>query len=125
MLQPRRELDLAAKPIDVESRAELGRQNFDDDLATERDLANDEDARHSATQIIRHLIAFAERALQSLGEISGRSTVQSSSPAEMPIKYRPELASGQIVVPALRSRIPLPSSLFPNSEVTHSKSKEA
>jgi hypothetical protein len=138
MLQPRGELNLAAKPIDVESGAELGRQNFDDDLAAERDFANDEDTRHPATQIVRHLIAFAERALQSLGEISDGSTVQSSSPDELPIKYRSELVCGSLIalpasrfpLPASRrpppaSRLPPTSSQFVNSEVTHSKSKEA
>jgi len=79
MLQSRRELNLAAKAVAIEPGAELGRQYLDDDLAVQRGFANDEDARHPATKIIRNLVSFAERALQSLGEVSSRVSAQEFS----------------------------------------------
>ncbi len=60
-------------------RAELRRQNFYDDIATERDFADDEDARHSTAQVLGDLIAVAERALKALGQISHRFLIQVSS----------------------------------------------
>ena len=70
LLQSRRQLNLAAKAIDVESGAELRWQYLDDDVATEVDFAGDEDARHPTPEVVSDLVAIAERALQPLGQIS-------------------------------------------------------
>src|SRR4029079_15262942 len=48
MLEPGGELDLAAESLDVDSRAEVRRQNLDDDVAPERVLPGDEHPRHSS-----------------------------------------------------------------------------
>jgi hypothetical protein len=70
VLQSRRQLNLAAKAVDIESCTQLRRQDFYDDIATERDFADDEDARHSAAHVFDDLIAVAERALKALGQVS-------------------------------------------------------
>ena len=79
LLESRRQLDLAAKAFDVDAGTELGRQDFDDDVATERHFADDEDARHSTAQVVSDLVAVAERALKALGQISNRFLIQVSS----------------------------------------------
>jgi len=76
MLQSRGQLDLAAEATDVESGTQLRRQNFDDDIAAERDFADDEDARHPATEIVDDFVAIAKGALQARGEISYGTIVQ-------------------------------------------------
>jgi hypothetical protein len=72
VLQSRRQLNLSTKAVDVEPRTQLRRQDFDDDIATERDFADDEHARHSTAQVFDDLVAVAERALKALGQISHR-----------------------------------------------------
>src|SRR2546423_7563300 len=79
VLQPGRQLNLAAKAFHVEAGAELGRQNLDDDIATERDLADNEDARHAAAEVVSYLIPIAECPLKALGHIVHRVLVQASS----------------------------------------------
>ncbi len=82
LLQSRRQLNLTAKALDVDACAELRRQDLYDDIATERDFADDEDARHSTAQILGDLVAVAERALKALGQISHRFLIQASSALE-------------------------------------------
>ena len=79
VLQPRCELNLATKPVDIEARTQLRGQNFYDDVATERDFADDEDPRHSTAQVCDDLVAVAERALKALGQISYRFLIQANS----------------------------------------------
>ena len=62
MLQLGREEDLAIEALDVHARRELGRQHLHDDLATERGVFGEEDARHAAT---------AELALDRVGGAEG------------------------------------------------------
>src|SRR5689334_600192 len=69
MLESRRHLDLATEAVDVEPGTELRRQDLDDDIAAERDFTHDEDARHSAAEILGDLIAIAERALETSSQI--------------------------------------------------------
>ena len=65
VLQLRGELDLAAEAVDVETRAELGRQHLDDDLAAERRLLGDEHAAHPpAAELALEAVGAAERRLQ-------------------------------------------------------------
>ena len=78
VLQSRRQLNLAAKPADIEPRTQLRRQDFYDDVATERDFADDEDARHSTAQVFDDLVAVAERPLKALGQISHRFLIQAT-----------------------------------------------
>ena len=79
VLQPRRQLNLAAKAADVEPRTQLRRQDLYDDISTERHFAHDEDARHSTAQIFDDLVAVAERALKALGQISYGFLIQANS----------------------------------------------
>jgi hypothetical protein len=79
MLQSRGQLDLAAEAADVEPGAELGRQNFDDDIAAERDFADNEDARHPAAEVVDDFVAIAERTLEARGEITYGAFVQGGS----------------------------------------------
>ena len=79
VLQARRQLNLAAKAADVEPRTQLRRQDFYDDIATERDLADDEDTRHSTAQVFDDLVAVAECTLKALGQISYRFLIQANS----------------------------------------------
>jgi hypothetical protein len=83
MLQSRGQLDLAAEAADVEAGAELGRKNFDNDLAAERVFADNEDACHPAAEIIDDFIAIAERALKARGEICYGTFVQWGSAREL------------------------------------------
>ncbi len=46
MLQSRRELNLPAESVDVDSGCEIGRKNFYDDLPIKLNLSCDKDARH-------------------------------------------------------------------------------
>src|SRR5687768_6611815 len=48
VLEPCGELDLAAETICVESRCEIGREDFDHYLAVELGICRDEDARHAS-----------------------------------------------------------------------------
>ena len=82
ILQSRGQLNLAAEAVDVEPSPHLRRQDFYDDIATEGDFADDEDARHSTAQILGDLIAVAERTLKALGKISHRFLIQASSARE-------------------------------------------
>jgi hypothetical protein len=79
VLQSRRDLNFASKAVDVDAGAELRRQHFYDDVATEVDFAGDENTRHPTAQIVGDLVAVAERALNALGQISHRFLVQASS----------------------------------------------
>src|SRR5256885_6738920 len=79
VLQSGRQLNLAAKALHVEAGAELGRQNLDDDIATERDFADDGDARHAAAEVVGYLVAIAKCALKALGDIVHPVLVQTSS----------------------------------------------
>ena len=49
VLERRGELDLAAEAVDVEARAELGREHLDHDLPAERGFLGQEDAAHPPT----------------------------------------------------------------------------
>ena len=65
MLQPRGELDLAAKAVGVQSSGEVGRQNLDHNLAAEVGVCRHEDTRHSPTaKLAVDLIDRAEYFLQ-------------------------------------------------------------
>ena len=79
VLQSRRQLNLATKAADIDPRTQFRRQNFYDDVATERDFPDDEDARHSTAQVFDDLVAVAERALKALGQISHRYLIQANS----------------------------------------------
>src|SRR5689334_12486164 len=113
MLQPRRQLDLPAKALDVEAGAQLGRQNFDDDVPVERDFADDEDARHAAAEVVGNFIAVAERALKTLGEIVHPFFDQTSSSLSFRAK---DTDDGLCSLPALASSplpvFPVPSPAF-------------
>ena len=70
-------LNLSAEAIDVESRPELWWQNFYDDVATELDLARDEDARHAgAAQLLNDRVPGTQCLLKALGEIIHRFLAQ-------------------------------------------------
>jgi hypothetical protein len=70
MLQPCRQLDLAAEAADIQAGTELRRQDFDDDIAAEVEFADDEDARHAAAEVVGDFIAIAEGALETRRKIS-------------------------------------------------------
>ena len=63
LLERRRRADLALEPLGADAGGELGRQDLDDDLASEPRLVGDEDARHPAA---------AELALERVGSTQRR-----------------------------------------------------
>ena len=70
MLEPRRQLNFAPEPFDVDSRRQIRRQHFYDYFATERYLLGDKDARHpTAAELALEHVAIAEGLLQFLSEI--------------------------------------------------------
>ncbi len=70
MLQLCREPDLALKPLGTELGGQLGREHFDDDLASERRLLGDEDARHpAAAQLALDPVDRAECRLQAFAKV--------------------------------------------------------
>jgi hypothetical protein len=79
MLQRRRQLDLAIEAIDAHFQREVGRQNFDDDIAAERDFADNEDARHPAAEVVDDFVAIAERTLEARGAITYGAVVPGGS----------------------------------------------
>ena len=109
LLQSRGQLNLAAKAFDIEPGTKLG-QDFYDNVATERDFADDEDACHSTAQVVGDLVAVAERALKTLGQIAHRFLIQRI------IDYRRAPAAAGCSV---SSRSPIsfsnPRSAFPGS----------
>ena len=62
MLELRGELDLPAEPIDAHAGGELGQEHLDHDLAAQRGLVRQEDARHAAA---------AQLALEAVGAAQG------------------------------------------------------
>jgi hypothetical protein len=70
MLQARGKLDLAVESLDVHARDELGRQDFDDDVAAQCFVADDEHARHAATaQLSLDGIGGTERCFELLANV--------------------------------------------------------
>jgi hypothetical protein len=54
-------LNLAPKAIDANARRKLRRQGFDDDIAAEGVVADDEDARHTAPgELADDSVAFTQ-----------------------------------------------------------------
>ena len=59
------ELDLALEPLGADAGGELGRQHLHDDLAAERGLVGDEDARHpAAAELALDGVGATERVLE-------------------------------------------------------------
>ena len=70
MLQRRGELDLAVEAVDADLRRQLGRQDFDDDLAGEPGFFGEEHAAHAAAaQLPLDAIRRPEGGLQAVGEL--------------------------------------------------------
>jgi hypothetical protein len=73
LLQRRGEPDLALEPLGADALRELGREELDDDFATEARLVGQEDARHAAAaELLLEGIGGAERRLQLRAQIHQR-----------------------------------------------------
>jgi len=67
MLKLRCQLNLAPETADAYTRGHFVRQNLHDYSAVERDIAGDENARHTRTaQLLFQMVCVAERSLQLL-----------------------------------------------------------
>jgi hypothetical protein len=90
VLEPRCQLDFASEAVDVETSAEIGRQDFYHDVATQLDFPGDEDARHSATaQLVGDLVSLTERVLELLRQIPDWFVFQPSSSRGEVVRYIP------------------------------------
>jgi hypothetical protein len=70
MLERCRELDLAAKALDVHTRSRLGREHFHHHASSERRLPGKEDVRHpTAAELPFDAVGITEGTLQPVDEI--------------------------------------------------------
>lgn len=70
MLEPRKQMHFALKPISAHRPDVVGREHLDDDLAIERRLRREEDAAHSsAVEFAIDPVRVTERALQLFPQI--------------------------------------------------------
>jgi hypothetical protein len=74
VLQPGGELDLALEALDIDGGTGLGRENLDDDLASQPGLLGQEDAAHpTAAQLLEETVTGAEGGLETVLErLAGR-----------------------------------------------------
>jgi hypothetical protein len=84
VLQLRDELDFATEAIGADAGRGFARQDFDDDIAVEREIAGDEHARHpTAAEFAVDAIGVAERALERISErVAHRLTPESHSTSD-------------------------------------------
>src|SRR5258708_17742276 len=74
VLQLRRQLNLAPKPVSIDAGREVGREHLDDDRSTQRAILRHEDSTHAATQkLALQVVAGAERFLKMFGEVRHES----------------------------------------------------
>jgi hypothetical protein len=70
MLKPRRETNLALKPIECGRGGPFGWQDLDDDFAAQRDLFGEEDTGHSpAAELALERECLTERVVQLLEKV--------------------------------------------------------
>ena len=82
MLKSCGELDLATEPVRIDPCCELGRKDFDDDLAIEVGLGCNEDARHSrAAELAVNAIGVAEYLLKLALKVGSHRTNIEPNPA--------------------------------------------
>src|SRR4029077_1977258 len=78
MLQPGRELDLAAEALHVDPRGQVGREDLDHHLAPERALLREIDPAHpAATQLAQEAVAVTQGILEVVEQ--GRHQIASAS----------------------------------------------
>src|SRR5439155_19388361 len=77
VLEPRRELNLTVEALGAQASRDVGRQDFDDDLASERDVVDKKDARHAAAaQLPLDAISVTQAGLEPVVELGHFSSVE-------------------------------------------------
>ena len=81
MLQPRRELDLAAEAFDVDASGEIGREHLHDDASSQRAFLGDEHTTHPAAgELPLDGVGVGEDSLEVVAEL-GRHGFECVAPA--------------------------------------------